>query len=128
METQLEEIQLEETAQEEIQLVEIALEEIALEEIPQLVATALEEIQLEAFSQKSGHSSWEVRFNDDLLDVMNPGESRTADLRISIPDDLDPGYYGFTLFAASALGNFSVNTTLVVNVTATHDLSFQPLH
>ena len=73
---------------------------------------------------KSGHSSWEVRFNDDLLDVMNPGESRTADLRISIPDDLDPGYYGFTLFAASALGNFSVNTTLVVNVTATHDLSF----
>ena len=73
---------------------------------------------------KSGHSSWEVRFNDDIFEMMSSGESRIANLRISLPADLDPGYYGFTLFAASALGNYSVNTTLVVNVTATHDLSF----
>ena len=75
-------------------------------------------------SAKSGHTGWEVRFNDDVLDMMSPGESRSANLRISLPGDLDPGFYGFTLFAASALGNFSVNTTLVVNVTAIHDLSF----
>ena len=75
-------------------------------------------------SAKSGHSELEVRFNDDFLDMMSPGESRTANLRISLPTDLDPGYYGFALYAASALGNFSVNTTLVVNVTAIHDLSF----
>ena len=75
-------------------------------------------------SAKSGQTGWEVRFNDDVLDMMSPGESRSANLRISLPGDLDPGFYGFALFAASALGNFSVNTTLVVNVTAIHDLSF----
>ena len=55
---------------------------------------------------------------------MNPGETRTANLIVSTPSNAAPGYYGFKLFAASSLGNFSVNTTLVVNITATHDLSF----
>ena len=69
-------------------------------------------------------SGWEVRFVDDLIEVMNPGETRTANLIVSTPSNAAPGYYGFKLFAASSLGNFSVNTTLVVNITATHDLSF----
>ena len=77
-----------------------------------------------SISPKSGHSALEVRFNDDVLSTMTPGESRSANLRISLPTDIEPGFYGYTLFAASALGNFSVNTTLVVNVTAVHDLSF----
>ena len=55
---------------------------------------------------------------------MSPGETRTANLIISTPSNAGPGYYGFKLFAASSLGNFSVNTTLVVNISATHDLSF----
>ena len=55
---------------------------------------------------------------------MSPGETRTANLIISTPSNAAPGYYGFKLFAASSLGNFSVNTTLVINISATHDLSF----
>ena len=69
-------------------------------------------------------NGWEVRFVDDLLEVMSPGESRTANLIISTPSNAAPGYHGFKLFAASSLGNFSVNTTIVVNISATHDLSF----
>ena len=72
----------------------------------------------------SGPQGWEVRFLDDAMDLMTPGEQRNAILRISIPANENPGYYGFDLFAASALGNFSVNSTLVVNVTAVHDLRF----
>jgi uncharacterized membrane protein len=75
----------------------------------------------------SGPQGWEVRFLDDTMDLMNPGEQRNAILRISIPANENPGYYGFDLFAASALGNFSVNSTLVVNVTAVHDLRFSYL-
>ena len=55
---------------------------------------------------------------------MNPGETRIANLIVSTPSNAAPGYYGFKLFAASSLGNFSVSTTLVVNISATHDLSF----
>ena len=73
---------------------------------------------------RSTPSGWEVRFVDDLIEVMNPGETRTANLIVSTPSNAAPGYYGFKLFAASSLGNFSVNTTLVVNISATHDLSF----
>ena len=69
-------------------------------------------------------NGWEVRFVDDLIEVMSSGETRTANLIISTPSNAAPGYYGFKLFAASSLGNFSVNTTLVVNISATHDLSF----
>ena len=72
----------------------------------------------------SGPQGWEVRFVDDAMDLMTPGEHRTATLRVTIPSDEGPGYYGFELFAASALGNFSVSSTLVVNVTAIHDLAF----
>ena len=72
----------------------------------------------------SGPQGWEVRFLDDSMDNMTAAETRTATLRISIPSNEVPGYYGFDLFAASALGNFSVSTTLVVNVTAVHDLVF----
>ena len=78
-----------------------------------------------AFS-RSGTSpqGWEVRFLDDSMDLMNPSEMRHATLRISIPTNEMPGYYGFELFAASALGNYSVSSTLVVNITAVHELSF----
>ena len=75
----------------------------------------------------SGPQGWEVRFLDDTMDLMTPGEQRNAILRISIPANENPGYYGFDLFAASALGNFSVSSTLVVNVTAVHDLIFSYL-
>ena len=73
---------------------------------------------------KSNPQGWDVRFVGDVMDLMTPSESRAATLHISIPTDAGPGFYGFNLFAASALGNFSVNSTLVVNVTAVHDLSF----
>ena len=72
----------------------------------------------------SGHPEWEIRFVDDLLEFMAPGETRIANLIISTPTNAAPGYYGFKLFAASSLGNFSVSSTLVVNVTTTHSLSF----
>ena len=72
----------------------------------------------------SGPQGWEVRFTDDTMDLMTPGEVRLAVLRISIPNNENPGYFGFDLFAASALGNFSISSTLVVNVTAVHDLRF----
>ncbi len=75
------------------------------------------------FMSHSVHLNWEVRFLDDVFEMMNPGESRIANLIISTPANAEPGYYGFDLFAASALGNFSINTTLVVNVTALHELS-----
>ena len=68
--------------------------------------------------------SWDVRFLDDTVDLMAPSESRHATLHISIPTDANPGFYGYNLFAASVFGNFSVNSTLVIEVTAVHDLSF----
>ena len=72
----------------------------------------------------SSPNGWEVRFFDDTMDNMSAGESRMATLRISIPAYENPGYYGFDLFAATTFGNFSVSSTLVVNVTAVHDLRF----
>ncbi len=72
----------------------------------------------------TGPQGWQVRFIDDAMDTMTPGEIRHATLRISIPTDENPGYFGLELFAASALGNFSLSSTLVVNVTAVHDLRF----
>ena len=72
----------------------------------------------------SSPTGWEVRFFDDTMDNMSAGESRMATLRISIPAYENPGYYGFDLFAATTFGNFSVSSTLVVNVTAVHDLRF----
>jgi uncharacterized membrane protein len=68
--------------------------------------------------------SWDVRFLDDTVDLMAPSESRYATLHISIPTDANPGFYGYNLFAASVFGNFSVNSTLVIEVTSVHDLSF----
>ena len=67
---------------------------------------------------------WLVRFVDDSMDTMNPEEMRYATLHINIPSNQEPGYIGLDLFAASVFGNFSVSTTLVVNVTAVHDLRF----
>ena len=67
---------------------------------------------------------WLVRFVDDSMDTMNPAEMRYATLQINIPSNQEPGYIGLDLFAASVFGNFSVSTTLVVNVTAVHELSF----
>ena len=58
------------------------------------------------------------------MDTMNPAEMRYATLQINIPSNQEPGYIGLDLFAASVFGNFSVSTTLVVNVTAVHELSF----
>ena len=55
---------------------------------------------------------------------MTPSESRYATLHISIPTDANPGFYGYNLYAASVFGNFSVNSTMVIEVTAVHDLSF----
>ena len=68
--------------------------------------------------------SWDVRFLDDTVDLMVPSESRYATLHISIPTDANPGFYGYNLYAASVFGNFSVNSTIVIEVTAVHDLSF----
>jgi hypothetical protein len=62
------------------------------------------------------------------MDTMNPAEVRYATLQVIIPSNQEPGYIGFDLFAASVFGNFSVSTTLVVNVTATHELSFSHTH
>jgi len=73
---------------------------------------------------KSNPTGWNVRFIDDTVDLMTPGESRSATLQISIPTDADPGFYGYNLYAASVFGNFSVNSTLVIEVTSIHDLSF----
>ncbi len=68
--------------------------------------------------------TWDVRFLDDTVDLMTPSESRYSTLYISIPTDANPGFYGYNLYAASVFGNFSVNSTLVIEVTAVHDLSF----
>ena len=68
--------------------------------------------------------AWDVRFLDDTVDLMAPSESRYATLHISIPTDANPGFYGYNLYAASVFGNFSVNSTMVIEVTAVHDLSF----
>ena len=81
---------------------------------------------LDSRSARSGTipQGWLVRFVDDSMDTMNPAEMRYATLQVIIPSNQEPGYIGFDLFAASVFGNYSVSTTLVVNVTAIHDLSF----
>ena len=71
---------------------------------------------------RTSTTDWEVRFYDDILEVMLPGESRSATLVVSIPTDTRPGFYGFDLYAASAQGNFSIQTMMVVSVTAIHNL------
>ena len=71
----------------------------------------------------SSPQGWQVRFLDDTMDNMTGGEVRQAILVVTIPANENPGYFGFDLHAASALGNFSVMSTLVVNVTAVYGLS-----
>ena len=80
----------------------------------------------ESKSARSGTipQGWLVRFIDDSMDTMNPAEMRYATLQIQIPSNQEPGFIGLDLFAASVFGNYSVSTTLVVNVTAIHELSF----
>ena len=55
---------------------------------------------------------------------MTAGEMRLATLRVSVPANEAPAYFGIALFAASTYGNFSTQTTLVLNITATYDASF----
>jgi uncharacterized membrane protein len=74
-------------------------------------------------SMISSPQGWDVRFIDDVMDNMSVGEVRNSILHLSVPTNEAPGYYGFDLYAASALGNFSVHTTIVVEITAVHNLS-----
>ena len=67
--------------------------------------------------------AWDVRFLDDTVDLMVPSESRYATLHISIPTDANPGFYGYNLYAASVFGNFSVNSTMVIEVKS--DIAYQ---
>jgi hypothetical protein len=55
---------------------------------------------------------------------MSTGETRVATLRVSIPANEAPAYFGLSLFAASTNGNFSISTTMVLNITATYGASF----
>jgi len=69
-------------------------------------------------------AGWQVRWLDDIEEDMTAGESRLATLRITVPSDEVPGSHGFRLFAASTKANSSVSTVLVVNISATYQLSF----
>ncbi|MCS5538246.1 MAG: hypothetical protein NZ770_09075, partial [Candidatus Poseidoniaceae archaeon] len=62
-------------------------------------------------------SGWQVRWLDDQLLSMTPGETRTRTLRITVPGGIAPIYQGLSLKAASTQGNLTWSSTLVVNVT-----------
>ena len=68
-------------------------------------------------------AGWEVRWLSSTLSNMTAGESRNATLRISVPNGETPGDYGFLLSAGSAMGNFSVSETIVIQVNGTHNLT-----
>ena len=76
---------------------------------------------------RSVPSGWEVRWLTSTLDNMSAGESRTATLRISVPNGESPGDYGFLLSAGSAFGNFSISETVVIHVNGTHNLTFSSI-
>ena len=65
-----------------------------------------------------------VRWLNSTLENMTAGESRTATLRVSVPNGEAPGDYGFLLSAGSAMGNFTISETIVVRVNGTHNLTF----
>ena len=62
-------------------------------------------------------SGWQVRWLDDQLIDMDPGETRNRTLRITVPGGIAPTYQGLSLKAASTQGNLTWSTTLVINVT-----------
>ncbi len=71
-------------------------------------------------SQGLDASSWTVTWSDPIVRNLSSGSSTFVDLRIEIPSNASPGPYGFRLHAASALGNTSVSTVMVVDVNGTH--------
>ena len=61
-------------------------------------------------------SGWQVRWLNDQLIDMGPGESRNRTLRITVPGGIAPTYQGLSLKAGSTKGNLTWSTTLVINV------------
>ena len=72
---------------------------------------------------RSVPTGWEVRWMTSTLENMSAGEVRMSTLRISVPSGEAPGDYGFLLSAGSAMGNFSISETIVVQVNGSHNLS-----
>tara|TARA_Y100000768_G_scaffold92210_1_gene66541 strand:+ start:8530 stop:12558 length:4029 start_codon:yes stop_codon:yes gene_type:complete len=71
-------------------------------------------------SQGLDASSWSVTWEDPVVRNLSSGSSTFVNLSIEIPNNAAPGPYGFRLHAASALGNNSVSTVMVVDVNGTH--------
>ena len=71
-------------------------------------------------SQGLDASSWTVTWEDPVVRNLSSGASTFANISIEIPSNAAPGPYGFRLHAASALGNTSVSTVIVVDVNGTH--------
>ncbi|MEE2758546.1 MAG: hypothetical protein VYA86_01030 [Candidatus Thermoplasmatota archaeon] len=72
---------------------------------------------------RSVPSGWEVRWIESTLHNMSSGEVRNSTLRISVPSGETPGDYGFLLSAGSAMGNFTISETIVVQVYGSHNLT-----
>ena len=66
---------------------------------------------------------WSVLFNDSqLADVAASTHAQTT-IQISVPSDAVPGFYGFNLYSASAKGNVSTYSTMVIEVVAENNIS-----
>ena len=71
-------------------------------------------------SQGLDASSWTVTWEDPVVRNLTSGSSTFVNLSIEVPNNVAPGPYGFRLHAASALGNTSVSTVIVIDVNGTH--------
>ena len=71
-------------------------------------------------SQGLDASSWSVTWEDPVVRNLSSGSTTFVNLSIEIPNNAAPGPYGFRLHAASALGNNSMSTVMVVDVNGTH--------
>lgn len=73
-------------------------------------------------------NDWEVRWLDPVAVNMTAGESRLHTMRISVPSDATPQYLGVALFASSLGGNFSIQTTIMIEVVAESDAVISVVH
>ena len=68
-------------------------------------------------------NGWNIQWLNDEYANMPAGSSQTASLRVSVPSNAAPDYYGFRLYSSSTGGNVSTSTLLVVHVNEEHELS-----
>ena len=69
-------------------------------------------------------AGWNLVFADQEISNIPALSSDQTTIRVAVPSDAAPGFYGFNLFSASTNGNTSSNYTFVIEVMPENDISY----